>query len=132
MCLLAAALALLAAQGPDDKELAESFVPLFNGKDLSGWKPRGGKADVWKVEGTINLFRSPGFWTLHGLENLQLVEGSLFVHLNGNLTSVAALARLRTVTGNLGIFRNPKVPQTEVDAIGARVEVGGTKQLSAP
>jgi len=34
--------------------------------------------NVWKVEGVINLFRSPGFLTLHGLENLQIVEGNLF------------------------------------------------------
>ncbi len=63
MCLLAAALALLAAQGPDDKETAEGFVPLFNGKDLSGWKPRAGKADVWKVEdGAIVCAGKGGGW----------------------------------------------------------------------
>jgi hypothetical protein len=33
-----------------DKEKSEGFVPLFNGKDLSGWKRYDVKIDVWSVE----------------------------------------------------------------------------------
>jgi len=84
---------------------------------------------VWKVEGVINLFRSPGFLTLHGLENLQIVEGNLFVHLNENLMSVAALEKLHTVTGDVLFESNPLVPRAELDALDARVTVGGTKTL---
>ncbi|MBX9580253.1 MAG: DUF1080 domain-containing protein [Gemmataceae bacterium] len=48
---LLAAVAAATARA-DDKPAAvpEGFAPLFNGKDLSGWKPTG-KADVWKAEG---------------------------------------------------------------------------------
>src|SRR5882672_6676975 len=46
--------------------------------------------NVVKIAGDLNVFRSPGFLTLHGLENLELVEGSLFVHLNTNLKNITA------------------------------------------
>jgi hypothetical protein len=49
---LLAAVAFAAAARGDDKPAAvpEGFTPLFNGKDLAGWKPTG-KAEVWKAEG---------------------------------------------------------------------------------
>jgi hypothetical protein len=47
--LLAAASVVL-AQPVEDKEKAEGFVPLFNGKDLAGWRSYAGKAEVWKAE----------------------------------------------------------------------------------
>ena len=77
----------------------------------------------------MNVFRSPGFLTLHGLENLADVRGDLFIHLNPNLTSIAALGKLRTVTGNLFIVSNDQLPQTEVESIGANIIVGGMKTL---
>jgi len=86
--------------------------------------------NVRHVEGTINIFRSPGFVTLHGLENLEEIDGSLFVHLNDNLTSIAALGKLRTVTGSLLIQYNPLLPQAEVDIIAAGITVGGSKTIS--
>jgi len=85
--------------------------------------------NVRRVEGYMNIFRSPGFVTLHGLENLEEVQGNLYIHLNDNLTSIAALGKLRTVTGNFYVYGNPKLPQAEVDAIGASITVGGTKTL---
>lgn len=88
-------------------------------------------ANVRRVEGTINIFRSPGFVTLHGLENLEEIEGNLFIHLNENLTSIAALGKLRIITGDLYIGANPLLPQAEVDALGARVTVGGMKTLGS-
>jgi hypothetical protein len=33
-----------------EKEKAEGFVPLFNGKDLTAWKVYDGKPDSWAVE----------------------------------------------------------------------------------
>jgi hypothetical protein len=33
-----------------DGEKAEGFVPLFNGKDLDGWKRYAGKPEAWAVE----------------------------------------------------------------------------------
>jgi len=87
--------------------------------------------NVKRIEGYLNVFRSPGFLTLHGLENLEVVEGHVAIHLNPNLVSIAALGALRTVTGNLYIGSNDRLPQTEVDALGARVTVGGMKNLGS-
>jgi hypothetical protein len=85
--------------------------------------------NVTRIEGLLNVFRSPGFLTLHGLENLEVVEGDVFIHLNPNLTSIAALGKLRSVTGDLGIFGNDRLPQTEVEAVAAGIAVGGTTTL---
>jgi hypothetical protein len=85
--------------------------------------------NVTRIEGFLNVFRSPGFLTLHGLENLEVVQGDVFIHLNPNLTSIAALGKLRTVTGNLMIAGNDRLPQAEVEAVAAPIAVGGTKTL---
>ncbi len=51
-CLLtAAAVALgLAALAPADDKVPEGFTPLFNGKDLTGWKVPEGDNGHWKVK----------------------------------------------------------------------------------
>jgi hypothetical protein len=85
--------------------------------------------NVTRIEGGLNVFRSPGFLTLHGLENLEEVQGNLFIHLNPNLTSIAALGKLRRVTGNLLIAKNDRLPQAEVDSVAASITVGGTKTV---
>jgi hypothetical protein len=38
------------AQGVSAQEKADGFAPLFNGKDLKGWKKYDVKNDVWSVE----------------------------------------------------------------------------------
>lgn len=81
--------------------------------------------NVRRLEGVINVFRSPGFVTLHGLENLEEIVGHLYIHLNDNLTTIAALGKLRTVSGNVLINGNPMLPQSEVEAFATRVTVGG-------
>jgi hypothetical protein len=48
-CVLLAACLHCPAQVVDDKEKAEGFLPLFNGKDLRGWKRYDVKNDVWSV-----------------------------------------------------------------------------------
>jgi Domain of Unknown Function (DUF1080) len=48
----------------DDTNPPEGFTSLFNGKDLTGWKPTG-KADVWGAEkGVIYVEKSGGGWLL--------------------------------------------------------------------
>ncbi len=46
---LLAAVATAVARADDKPAVPEGFTPLFNGKDLSGWKPTG-KPEVWKAE----------------------------------------------------------------------------------
>ncbi len=51
------------AQVVDDKEKADGFVPLFNGKDLSGWKAIDAKKDVWSAaDGLIVCGGDGGGW----------------------------------------------------------------------
>jgi hypothetical protein len=85
-----------------------------------------------KLDGRMNIFRSDGFVTLHGLENLELVEGDLSIHLNWNLTSLRALEKLERVGEDLHVASNPLVPQEDLDWLGAKVQVGGTKSLTPP
>src|SRR5712692_11404392 len=47
LCLALAALACFAGHAADDS--LQGFTPLFNGKDLSGWKVPPGDNDHWKV-----------------------------------------------------------------------------------
>jgi hypothetical protein len=56
VCLLALAPAAL----PHDKEVPEGFTPLFNGKDLTGWKVFGGKMDLWGAEDGVLYTKSGG------------------------------------------------------------------------
>lgn len=81
------------------------------------------------IEGTLNVFRSPGFLTLQGLENLETIEGDLFIHLNPNLRTVSALGRLRLITGSLYISSNEALPLAEASALAERVTVMGTKTI---
>jgi hypothetical protein len=49
-----------AGQEVEDKEKAEGFVPLFNGKDLAGWKQYAGKPGVWTAEDGMVVCRGGG------------------------------------------------------------------------
>ena len=49
LALLAVVLVAAVAPAADTAKPPEGFTALFNGKDLTGWKPTG-KADVWSAE----------------------------------------------------------------------------------
>lgn len=53
LCGLPAALA-------DDTDVPEGFEPLFNGKDLSGWKVHNGKMEVWGAEDGLLFVKGGG------------------------------------------------------------------------
>jgi hypothetical protein len=63
-----ALLVLLTALAPalsDDKNVPQGFTPLFNGKDLKGWKVLDGKMEVWKAEnGLLVVDGSKGGWLM--------------------------------------------------------------------
>lgn len=65
--LLPLAVAMLAVPEarPEDK-IPEGFTPLFNGKDLEGWKVnKGGKMDAWGAEnGVIFVKGGGGGWLM--------------------------------------------------------------------
>jgi hypothetical protein len=69
MCLLpliALVCWLPVALPADDKEAPEGFEPLFNGKDLTGWKVNeGGNMDVWGAEdGILYVNGKGGGWLM--------------------------------------------------------------------
>ena len=57
---LVAVLTAPAAAQLSDREKAEGFVPLFNGKDLSGWKQFAGKGDNWSATDGMIVCRGKG------------------------------------------------------------------------
>ena len=63
--LLAFALCLSTHLTAQDTQQEEGFRPLFNGKDLEGWKVSGGKEEKWAVEGgAICCLGGGGGWLL--------------------------------------------------------------------
>lgn len=48
------------AQTAAESEQADGFVPLFNGKNLTGWKKYDAKADVWAVENDLIVCKGKG------------------------------------------------------------------------
>ncbi len=62
---LSAALCWLPAAHAGDKDVPDGFVRLFNGKDLSGWKVMGGKAEAWGAEdGVLFTTGAGGGWLM--------------------------------------------------------------------
>jgi hypothetical protein len=59
-------LALPCAARPDEDSVPEGFKPLFNGKDLTGWKVReGGDPKVWGAEkGLLYVNGKGGDWLM--------------------------------------------------------------------
>src|SRR5947209_17414962 len=57
--LLAACLPC-AGQEVGEKERAEGFARLFNGKDLAGWKQYAGKPGLWSAEDGMLVCRGGG------------------------------------------------------------------------
>jgi hypothetical protein len=69
LCVLFPALVLVfgsPAALPADKDKApEGFEPLFNGKDLTGWKVHNGKLEVWGAEdGLLYVKGGGGGWLM--------------------------------------------------------------------
>src|SRR5579885_2759180 len=43
-----------------ETDVPEGFEPLFNGKDLTGWKAYGGKMEIWGAEDGLLIAKSAG------------------------------------------------------------------------
>ena len=58
---LAAILVAVPAGRTDDTKAPEGFTPLFNGKDLTGWKVnKGGKMEAWGADNGILFVQGGG------------------------------------------------------------------------
>lgn len=98
VCGLTAPL-LLAAEEP-------GFVPLFNGKDLTGWE---GDTKLWKVQDGAIVGDSPGIPHNQFLATRKATET-----LNSACSSVFATARetRESSSAHVGFPRAPKSPDT--------------------
>lgn len=76
------------------------------------------------VGGRLYLRDLESIETLAGLDGLRTV-GELQIFNNDSLRSLEGLPQLERVAGRLSITWNPHLPQSEIDAFLARVEVGG-------
>lgn len=63
--------------------------------------------------------------TLDGLGSLEWIGGDLEVVGNVELVSLSGLSALRQVDGDVHIILNAKLPQSEIDALLDRIEIGG-------
>jgi len=63
LLVLALCPAIASSQIVSEVEKAEGFVPLFNGKDLTGWNPK--PAKVWEIEdGVLYCTGAKGKWVV--------------------------------------------------------------------
>jgi Domain of Unknown Function (DUF1080) len=95
--LIAVLLALSPAR-PADKEkgIPDGFTPLFDGKDLDGWKVFGGKDDAWGVEdGMIVTKSGGGGWLLTEKEYADFEVRVDFKMSEGGNSGVALRAPLQ-------------------------------------
>ena len=74
----------------------------------------------------------PRLTSLEGLGRLRSVGGNLQIVGNTQLTSLRGLESLCRVGGNVQINGNTMLPQSEIDAFLAHVEVGGEVILMNP
>lgn len=64
LALLASIFLTQQAHSEDDK-IPDGFKPLFNGKDLTGWKVHAGKLDVWGADnGVLFCDKGGGGWLM--------------------------------------------------------------------
>ncbi len=109
--LLAAAAA--AAALPASGGAEENFVPLFNGKDLTGWD---GDPFLWRVEDGMLIGRSPGIAYNDFLTTAR--EYSDFI--------LRFEIQLLDNVGNSGVqFRSRRVPGS-MEMIGYQADIGPT------
>lgn len=84
------------------------FKPLFNGKDLSGWKPIGGPADSWGVDGDVLYTTGQG----GGWLSSEKEYGDFEIMLEFKLPA----------GGNSGIFiRAPREGQPWIDGMEVQI-----------
>lgn len=60
------------------------------------------------------------------LEDLETVAGDLRITGHPQLISLATLTSLQRVEGDLHLYDNPSLPEADIEAFLARVEVGGS------
>jgi hypothetical protein len=128
--LLAFALGVAALLAADAPQVAERWIPLWDGRTFAGWHAIG--EGEWKIE----------HGTIHG-RRLQSEPGLGFLVTNQTYTDFTIRARFKVGTGNSGLFfRLEEIGdgtvrgyQAEIDAtqgVGGLYESKGRKWISEP
>ena len=109
VCVLALALAGSAAWAGEAGE--EGFVPLFNGKDLTGWE---GDAKLWVVEDGVLIGRSKGIPYNDFLATTRAYGGFI----------LRFQVKLVDNQGNSGVqFRSKRVPPPSHEVSGYQADI---------
>jgi hypothetical protein len=87
-----------------------------------------GISKVHTVGGGLRLFEVPEIEDLRGLEKVATL-GYLTISYNPKLRTLAGLDGLQVVKGDVRIGGNDLVPDEEVNALLARIQVGGSIHL---
>ncbi len=106
-CCASVALAALAFAA----EAEEGFVPLFNGKDLTGWE---GDAKLWLVEDGVLIGRSPG------------IKYNDFLATTRSYGDFVLRLQVKLVEnkGNSGVqFRSKRVPPPSHEVSGYQADI---------
>jgi hypothetical protein len=80
--------------------------------------------------GIFVVTEMPNLASLDGVSALRQVEGNVEIRENPQLRSLRGLSALCRVGGDLMIYDNPQLPQSEIDWLLDRVEVGGRVVLA--
>ena len=107
-----AILATLASFALGGEAAEEGFVPLFNGKDLTGWE---GNTRLWVVEDGMLIGRSPG------------IRHNDFLATTRTFSDFILRFQIRLVggKGNSGVqFRSRRVPNSH-EVSGYQADIGG-------
>lgn len=86
------------------------WKPIFNGKNLTGWKPQGG--GDWQVTDGVLVGKSPATEELHGL----LLSEKTFDNFTVRIT-------FRVLAGNSGFYFRSQPNDTQVGIAGIQAEM---------
>ncbi len=115
-----AALLLLAVlvpdvQGEDAKPDAEGFVPIFNGRDMTGWE---GKPGWWQVEG--------GALTAQSTPAKPCKKHNYLMWRGGKADDFELKLLFRIEGGNSGVqFRSRELPEWDIAGYQADLDAAG-------
>lgn len=100
---------------------AGGFVPLFNGKDRTGWSVEGGITEQWTVEGGTLVGRSHDRSTHNYLlTDKEYANFALRFDFHASFVSASATAGRRAQVVRRSVFRSPlRVPERALDAAWA-------------
>ena len=119
---------------PPEKR-GEIFVPLFNGKDLTGWKTHPKHPGEWRVENGVLIGKAPPKWkTILHTERADFKDFHLRVEARGSLKSSGGVGVRSADGGHLGYVANISgvFPPTVIRVGGVAAYTDDNKAFTLP